>query len=397
MFKLFKRKKDKQKNVFWLGLISYFTDFSSEMLMPILPIFFQDTLGLNKALIGLIEGTAESFSSFMKVISGYISDKIKKRKIFIVIGYAIPAFMKPLYVFASSWWSVFILRFIERSGKGLRDPPRDALIAASVKEKNYGSAFGFHRMMDTLGAVTGVLALAIILHFLPNTLKPIFLIAFIPGVISFILAGAKVQDDKKIKESKKKISLKSIVHMPSSYKFFLIPTFIFAIGNMSYAFFILRAENLGLAIVYIPLVYLVYTMTYAATALPAGTLSDKIGRIPAIILGNVFFLLACVLFAMPLPASISWIVFVLYGLFYAFNVGVSKAYISNIVPREQTATAIGIHNFIMGICALPASLIVGSLWNWMDASVAFGYSATLTVISTIFYVAMLFRFKGQAR
>lgn len=394
---MFKGKNKIQKNVFWLGLISYFTDFSSEMLMPILPIFFQDVLGINKAFIGLIEGTAESFSSFMKVISGYISDKIKKRKIFIILGYAIPAFIKPIYIFASSWWNIFILRFIERSGKGLRDPPRDALIAASTKENNYGGAFGFHRMMDTLGAVTGVVALAIILQFLPDSFKPLFLIAFIPGVISFMLAGIKVKEDRKIKTSKKEINLKAIMHMPASYKFFLIPTFIFAIGNMSYAFFILRAENLGLALTFIPLVYLVYTMTYAATALPAGNLADRIGRIPTLIIGNAFFLIACILFAMPLPSSISWIVFVLYGLFYAFNVGVAKAYISNTVPREHTATAIGIHNFIMGICALPASLIVGSLWNWLDATVAFGYSAILTVISTIFYFAMLFRFKDRAR
>jgi MFS family permease len=393
----FKRKNKIQKNVFWLGVISYFTDFSSEMLMPILPIFFQDVLGINKAFIGLIEGTAESFSSFMKVISGYISDKIKKRKFFIIIGYAIPAFIKPIYIFASSWWNIFILRFIERSGKGLRDPPRDALIAASTHEDKYGGAFGFHRMMDTLGAVTGVVALAIILQFLPDSFRPLFLIAFIPGVISFMLAGIKVKEDKKIKTSKKEINLKAIMHMPASYKFFLIPTFIFAIGNMSYAFFILRAENLGLALTFIPLVYLVYTMTYAATALPAGNLADRIGRIPTLIIGNAFFLIACILFAMPLPSSISWIVFVLYGLFYAFNVGVAKAYISNTVPREHTATAIGIHNFIMGICALPASLIVGSLWNWTGATVAFGYSAILTVISTIFYFAMLFRFKDRAR
>ncbi len=363
--------------------------------MPILPIFFQDVLGINKAFIGLIEGAAESFSSFMKVISGYISDKIKKRKIFIIIGYAIPAFIKPVYIFASTWWHIFILRFIERSGKGMRDPPRDALIAASASGKRYGGAFGFHRMMDTLGAVTGVIALAIILHFFPDTLKPLFLIAFIPGIISFTLACTKVEEDKKIKKSKKEINLRAITHMPPAYKFFLIPTFIFAIGNMSYAFFILRAENLGLNLIYIPLVYLVYTMTYAATALPAGNLADKIGRITTLILGNVFFLVACVLFAIPLPASISWIVFVLYGLFYAFNVGVAKAYISNTVPREHTATAIGIHNFIMGICALPASLIVGSLWNWLDATIAFGYSATLTIVSIIFYIAMLFRFKDR--
>jgi MFS family permease len=146
----------------------------------------------------------------------------------------------------------------------------------------------------------------------------------------------------------------------------------------------------------IPVVYLVYTVTYAATALPAGQLADKIGRIPILIIGNMFFLAACVLFALPLPAAISWIVFVLYGLFFAFNVGIAKAYISNTVPTEHTATAIGIHNFVMGICALPASFIVGTLWHSFNPTIAFSYSAILTVISTIFYFILMFRFKARA-
>lgn len=390
-----KQKEKQQKNVFWLGWVSFFTDVSSEMIMPILPIFYE-SLGINKAFIGLIEGVAESFSSFMKLISGYISDKIKKRKLFIVFGYALPAFIKPLFYFATTWLHIIFLRLFERSGKGFRDPPRDALIAASTPEKHYGSAFGFQRMMDTLGAVTGVIILTIILHYLPETLRPLFLIAFIPGVISFLLAAVKVKEDKKLKHRTKAINFKAIVHLPNKYKFFLIPTFIFAIGNMSYAFFILRAGNLGLALAFIPVVYLIYTIIYAAIALPAGNLSDRIGKVPTLILGNIFFLLACLLFALPIPTSFIWIVFVLYGLFFAFNVGVAKAYISKVVKPEYTATAVGIHNFIMGICALPASAIVGFLWHSFNATIAFSYSIILTIISTILYLSMLIIFKGRA-
>lgn len=390
-----KKKSIKKNNVFWFGVISYFTDVSSEMLMPILPIFFQETLGINKALIGVIEGVAESFSSFMKVVSGYISDKLKKRKIFITFGYGLPAFIKPMFAFASNWLHVFFLRLFERSGKGFRDPPRDALIAASTERKHFGGAFGFQRMMDTFGAVTGVIILTIILYFMPDTYRPLFYIAFIPGFISFLFAYTKVKEKRKATKKEKPIKIKDVAHLPKRYKFFLVPTFIFAIGNMSYAFFILRAENLGLAITFIPVVYLIYTITYAAVALPAGRLADKIGTIPVLIMGNLFFLASCMLFAFKLPSQISWIVFVLYGLFFAFNVGVAKAYISDAVRAELRATAVGIHNFIMGICALPASAVVGFLWDTFNATVAFGYSATLAAISTILYIVLPVRAKHR--
>ena len=387
-------KIKKQKNVFWLGFVSFFTDFSSEMLMPILPIFYE-SLGINKTFIGIIEGVAESFSSFMKVVSGYLSDKIKKRKIFIVVGYAIPAFLKPVYVFATGWVSVLFIRIFERTGKGLRDPPRDALLAASSKAGSLGGAFGWQRMMDTLGAVTGVIVLAVILYFVPGTLKPLFLIAFIPGIISMLISIFKVKEDKGLKERTQKIKFKDLKHLPKKFKFFLIPTFIFAIGNMSYAFFILRAGNLGLSLALIPVVYLIYTITYAAFALPAGNLSDKIGRIPTIIMGNLFFLGACLMFAFNIPSVFVWITFILYGLFYAFNVGVSKAFITEIVPESFSSSAIGIYSFILGISALPASIVVGFLWESINPQIAFAYSAGLTVLSTMIYIVMFIKFRNQ--
>lgn len=390
-----KHKNPIKKNVFWMGVVSFFTDFSSEMLMPILPLFY-DSLGINKTFIGLIEGFAESFSSFMKVISGYISDKIRKRKFFIVIGYMIPAFAKPFYLLASNWLHIFAVRFIERSGKGFRDPPRDALIAASSEKKDFGLAFGFQRMMDTFGAVAGVLALSIFLYFMPNTLRPIFLIAFVPGLISFIVAGTKVKEEKKSEKHKMKIEFKKTKHLPKIYLFFLIPTFIFAIGNMSYAFFILQAENLGLNIALIPIIYLVYTITYAVTAIPAGRIADKIGKIQTITIGNLFFLAACLLYIFQIPPYFIWVVFVLYGLFFAFNVGVSKAFITTVVPSQLHATALGLHNFIIGICALPASFLVGFLWENFDTQIAFGYSAILAGISTLLYLLMLFNSKARA-
>lgn len=388
------RKDKKQKNVFWFGVISFFTDFSSEMLMPILPVFYE-SLGINKAFIGIIEGVAESFSSFLKVASGYLSDKLKKRKIFIILGYGLPAFLKPFYIFATGWVYILIVRILERSGKGFRDPPRDALLYASAEENHVGVAFGWQRTMDTLGAATGVLTLTIILYFVPNTLKPLFLIAFIPGIISFIISVLKVKEDKYLAEETKKIKVKEIVHLPKIYKFFLIPTFIFGIGNMSYAFFILRASDLGLPLALIPIVYLVYTITYAAFALYAGNLSDKIGKIPTLIIGNVFFLAAVVLFTFKVPIVFIWVAFIMYGLFFAFNVGSAKAFITESVPKSYSATAVGIHNFILGICALPASIIVGFLWETLNPQIAFTYSAVLTVISTILYFVIMLKFRNQ--
>ena len=388
-------KKRENKNILWLSWVSYFTDVSSEMLMPILPIFFTETLGLSKGFLGLIEGIAEGFSSLLKVFSGFLSDKIKKRKIFVVIGYAIPAFIKPLFIFASSWWHIFLLRFMDRTGKGLREPPRDALIAGSTSARNYGSAFGFQRMMDTMGAVTGVVILTILLHYMPSNYMPLFLIAFIPGLIAFILSIVKVKEDKKVETSKRKVNLKAIIKLPRRFKFFLLPTFIFAIGNMSYVFFILRAQDLGLPIAFLPMVYLIYTIIYAAISIPAGQLSDKIGKIFTLILGNLFFLAACIMFMFNIPIEFTVIVFVLYGLFFAFNVGISKAYISHCVPLEYCATANGIYNFVVGICALPASFFVGYLWDSYGVLFAFGYSAILTVISTILYLFLLPKPRAQ--
>lgn len=372
-----------------LSWVSYFTDVSSEMLMPILPIFFTETLGLSKGLLGLIEGIAEGFSSVLKVISGYISDKLKKRKFFIILGYSLPAIIKPLYIFASFWWHIFLLRFFERSGKGFRDPPRDALIAGSTTARKIGSAYGFQRMMDTMGAVTGVIILTILLHYLPGNYLPLFLIAFIPGLIAVLIAIFKVKEDKKIQESKKTINFKAVLKLPGRFKFFLLPTFIFALGNMSYAFFILRAQDIGLPIEYLPMIYLIYTIIYAALSIPAGALSDKIGKIFTLMLGNLFFLAACFMFMFRIPVEFTVIVFVLYGLFFAFNIGIAKAYISRIVPIEYNATANGIYNFIIGITALPASVAVGYLWDSFNATTAFGYSAVLTVISTILYIFLL--------
>ena len=383
-------KIKKQKNVFWLGFVSFFTDFSSEMLMPILPIFYE-SLGINKAFIGIIEGVAESFSSFMKVVSGYLSDKLKKRKIFIVLGYALPAFLKPIYVFATGWISVLFLRLFERTGKGLRDPPRDALLAASSDSGKLGGAFGWQRMMDTLGAVTGVIVLAVILYFVPGTLKPLFLIAFIPGIISMLISIFKVKEDKGLKERTQKVKFKDLKHLPKKFKLFLIPSFLFEIGNMSYAFFILRATDLGLSLALIPVVYLIYTISYAAFALPAGNLSDRIGRIPTIIIGNIFFLICCMLFAFNIPSAFVWIVFILYGMFFAFTVGVSKALITEIVPESFSSSAIGIYSFILGISALPASIVVGFLWEIYNPQIAFTYSAILTLLSTLLFIVLKIR------
>jgi len=356
--------------------------------MPILPIFYENVLGINKAFIGLIEGFAESFLSIMKLVSGYISDKLKKRKFFIVLGYVIAGVMKPVFVVATSWWHIFIIRFLERSGKGVRDAPRDALLAASTHRKYRGSAFGYQRMMDTLGAVLGVIVLLLVLDYLGGNFHPLFLFAFIPAMISVLIAATKVKEDKKLKKSKLKIDLKEVRKMPRSYQLFLIPTIIFAIGNMSYAFFILRAQDLGVILAIIPLVYLIYNIVYASLAYPAGILSDKIGKIFTLIIGYVFFLLSCVLFIINLPTHLVWVVFACYGVFFAFTVGVAKAYISDIVPPEKTATAVGLYTSINGVCALPASAIVGILWHTYNPQIAFGYSAILAVIAIILYLIL---------
>ncbi len=271
-----------KNKVVWLGIASFFSDVASEMIFPILPLFFANVLNLNKSVIGLIEGVAESFSSILKVFVGRFSDKLRKRKIFLVFGYGIPVITKPILALATVWQHVFAFRFLDRTGKGIRTSPRDALIAELSDNKVRGEYFGFHRMMDTLGAVVGVLITFALIYFIGNEYRFIFWLTMIPAFSSFIIIILFIKEKKSNFVSNVKLSFYSF---DNRFKKFIFVSVIFSLAYFSYAFFILRVSELGVALVLIPLLYLVYNILYASASLPFGKLSDKMGRVSTIFLG----------------------------------------------------------------------------------------------------------------
>ncbi len=371
------------RNVVSLGWVSLFTDLSSEMIFPILPTFMADVLGIPKFLIGIIEGVAESTASLLKVFSGYISDRLKKRKPIVFVGYTLSTFTKPLLAFAYSWHPVLLLRFLDRVGKGIRTSPRDALIADYSIEKTRGRAFGFHRSMDNLGAVIGTLAaFALMTWFTENPFRRIFLISFIPASIAVFIIVFFVKE-RKPDDNSDRVEIKGFSQFDERFRYFLIAAGIFAFSNMSYAFFLLRAEDIGVEARYLPLVYLVYNISYLIFSYPAGILSDRIGRKKVISLGYITYTITALSFAFAGSTGIVWLLFALYGLFHAFVEGVSRAFVSDLVPSNKRATAIGLYHTTVGIIALPAGAFAGGIWDLLGPEFMFFFAAFLSALALV--------------
>lgn len=369
------------KNVLVVSLVSLFQDASSEIIYPLLPLFLCSVLGVNKALYGLIEGVAESTASLFKVFSGWISDRIGKRKSIVFAGYLLSAASKPLLALVTTWWQAFFLRFSDRVGKGVRGAPRDALIADSTSVQSRGRAFGFHRGMDTLGAVIGPLLAFALLKWLNNDFRKVFMLAAIPAFISvalvffirerkhFLLAGGPPR-----------LTLKGF---SSRFKIFLFILTFFALGNSSDGFLILRAQNLGLPALLIPLIYLVFNLVYALVALPAGIISDRIGRKPALILGYLVFALVYFSLSLKLGLSLVWVLFGVYGLYRGMTDGVERAFIVDLVPDERRGTALGLYQTFVGLALLPASFIGGVLWDTVGPFATFLLGAATASLSAL--------------
>ncbi len=372
-----------KKNVFALGLVSFFTDISSEMLYPIIPIFLTAVLGAPFAIVGLIEGVAESTASILKVVSGWLSDRTGKRKPFVIYGYSLSAISKPILALAYTWHFVLGARFLDRFGKGLRTSARDALIADSTDTQYRGKAFGFHRALDTMGAVIGPLLTLVLLFYLNGSYRLMFLVAFIPAIIGVILLVSFVSEKKS--EKKDGLSFK-LSDFNREFKLFLAVSIIFAIGNSSNAFLILRArnvfENFGgipsiiasvfgsmavLAVVILS--YVVYNVTYSLASMPAGMLSDRFGRRNLIVGGFLIFSLVYLGFALANQGYEIWLLFAVYGFYIAMTDGVRTAFVVDMVPAEKRGTAIGIYNTAIGLMALSSSILAGLLWDRIGAGV----------------------------
>jgi len=382
-----KNKLGISKNVFTLGLVSFFNDVASEMIYPIVPIFLTSVLGAPVAVVGLIEGIAESTASILKVVSGWLSDKFRKRKPFVIAGYSFSAISKIILSLAYSWPFVLFARFIDRFGKGTRTSARDALIAESSENSARGRSFGFHRALDTLGAVVGPLIALLAIKFLDNNFRLIFFLAFIPACIGVLLLMLFV------KEKRKEANLSpapnfSWRNLDSSFKIFLLISFIFALGNSSDAFLILRAQNLGLTVVLVILAYVLFNFTYAIFSMPAGIISDKIGPKKVLLSGFLLFSIIYLFFGLTNASFILWLLFPFCGIYMALTEGIGKAYISNLVSQEKAGTAFGVYQTTIGLCTFFASLIAGLLWTYIDVSAPFIFGSVMAVISALLFVIL---------
>lgn len=377
-------------NVVILGLTSFFTDIASEMVYPLIPFFLTTTLGASPAVLGLIEGVAESIASLLKVFSGYISDKFRNRKILAITGYASSAFGKFLLYVANSWGFVFAGRVVDRLGKGIRTAPRDALIADSADPTKKGMAFGLHRAMDTTGAAVGVVLAYYFLTHYSGEYSKVFLWSLLPALVGIALLFM-VKEKKKETGVRKPASLKWKI-LPGKLRLFLIVAFIFTLGNSSNTFLLLRSSDIGFTPATAVLLYLVYNIVYGVVSYPAGWLSDRIGRKRLLVAGYFFYGLVYLGFALvsgPEHAWLLWTLFGVYGLYSGFTDGIEKALVADLAPAEVRATAIGLHATILGIGLFPASFIAGELWQHIGPAAAFYFGGGMGVAAAIGLIIVL--------
>ena len=378
-----------KSNVLILGAVSFFTDVSSEMIFPILPVFLTSIMGVGKEIVGLIEGIADSASSLLDIFVGYWSDSSGKRKQFVIYGYGLSSVSKLGIALAASWPLMLLFRGVERIGKSIRTSPRDAIIAASSSQKTRGKAFGLHRAMDTLGAIAGPAIAYIILATLGSSesaYRAVFYYALIPAFLAVAVIWFFVREPKAKAQPKqeKRIGFWQKLRLLSSgYKRFLGVSCLFSLSYFSFALLIVRANEIGIAAQDILLVYILYNIVYMAFSVPIGQLSDRLGRKPIIVAS--FFLYALVVLGF-IFASNLWqvaLLFAIYGLFVTTDESVNKAYISDMVGSKSRGIALGAYNSAVGAAYLPASVIFGALWAAFGAPIAFGSAAGIAIIAGV--------------
>ena len=375
------------RSVWVLSVISLLTDTASEMLYPIMPIYLK-TIGFSVLLIGILEGIAEATAGLSKGYFGKYSDASGRRAPFVQIGYALSAVSKPLMaVFIYPLWILFA-RTIDRLGKGIRTGARDAILSDEATPQTKGKVFGFHRSMDTLGAVLGPLVALLYLHYNPNDYKTLFYIAFLPGLLA-IIASLLLRDKPTTAGNRKSpVSLFFFLHYwkesPAAYKKLVVGLLAFALFNSSDVFLLLKAKEAGLDDTHVIGVYVFYNLVYALTAFPLGALADKIGLKTIFLSGLLIF--ATVYFGMTFNTNLYWFVglFFLYGVYAAATEGISKAWISNITDKKDTATAIGTFSGLQSICAMMASSMAGFLWFQFGSTTTFVATAVVALITAAY-------------
>src|SRR5512135_1451032 len=369
------------RNVWAVSLTSFFMDISSEMVINIIPLFLANVLGVQTSIIGLIEGIAEATASILKLFSGWLSDKMGGRKWLAVAGYGLSALSKPFFFIASSWELIAGVRWADRVGKGIRTAPRDALVADSVTKETRGLAFGFHRAMDTAGAMVGILIAVLVvwlaqknaLDITKSTFQTVVLISLLPAFLAVLSLAVGAKDVAvKGQRAAPKFSLRS---MGRPFSVFLVIVSIFTLGNSSDAFLVLRAQNLGVTVIGILAMLAMFNLIYALVSTPAGSLSDRIGRRRLIVAGWLVYAAIYFGFALAQAAWQVWLLYVAYGLYYGLAFGTANALVADLVPEQLRGTAYGTYNAVIGLLAFPSSLIAGVLWQGVGTWAGFGPSA----------------------
>jgi len=367
-------------NILLLGSVSFFTDISTEMVYPILPLYLSSVMGASPTIIGIIEGIAESLASLVKLFSGIAADKYGNKKRLAFIGYASSLANKIIILLSVTWTGVLIARIVDRFGKGIRTAPRDAMVAESSDKAHLGRAYGLHKGMDLLGTAVGILLAYIILARNENNFRDIFLFSLIPAVIGLICI--LFVKDKKNKMSKKAFSFKWKT-LDRKLKLFLIFVFIFTLGNSSNAFILLRTKAAGFSSHEAVLLYFLFNIVAALLSFPVGQLSDRIGRKNVLCSG--YFLYGITYLGLGLLSDKNMFVclFIIYGFYTALTAGTERALIVEIVAETQKASALGLHASIVGLGLLPASIIAGVLWDTAGQSVPFIFGGILAFITSI--------------
>lgn len=375
------------RNVWVTGWVSFFMDVSSEMVYPLVPLFLSSSLGASKSVIGLIEGIAEAAASVLKLFSGALADRFGKHKLLMGLGYGISTASRPVLALATGWGMVLISRFTDRVGKGIRTAPRDAIIAASTPPERLGLAFGFHRALDTAGAVVGPAVALLILAIWTADYRLVFWLSIIPGVLAVALIIFFITADGSAPLMKTKFSW-SLHGFDARFVGFIAVVGLFSLGNSSNAFLILKAEHAGIGPAWISGVYLAFNATYVLVSIPGGVLADRIGMRPVIAGSFVLFALVYAGFAL---ADTPWPIaglFVLYGVYMGFTEGVQRAYLATLVPSERTATGFGLYHMIVGVAILPASLIAGFLWDHVGPAAPFWFGAGMAALAAILFAGL---------
>ena len=406
-------------NVVVLSITSFLTDFSTELFYPLLPVFLTTVLGTSKSFVGLIEGVAETTASLLKLLSGWLSDKLNRRKALVIGGYGLSVLTRPLIAISTMGWHVLGARFIDRIGKGFRTSPRDALIADSTPPEYRGKAFGFHRSMDHAGAVVGPLTAFIIMAVIAfgaigqnfftdllghphetltiinnskveeHTYRVVFWFASIPAILSVLVLAIFVKDVRRTNEIQIKLPVLTLKPFNRNFKLFLPILILFTLGNSSDAFLLLRAKDLGVATVFVPILWVVLHIVKMLSSMPGSAWSDKVGRRKAIVVGWLVYSIIYFGFAYAKTEWHIWVLFALYGIYFGLTEGTEKAFVADLVPSELRGTAYGVYNFAIGIASFPASVIMGKLWDSFGATVAFGFGSVISLLAVILLVLLM--------